>query len=1070
MTARSQPRPWARCETDENLSTEPAPGTPGTRPAGEDLDLHIGWDRFEKLVLRIAKRTLGLRGIQFRRYGIQGQRQQGIDLAGRKPDGKYVVIQCKDYKSFTPATLRKAVRTFMSGRLPFDAVHFIVTTSASTEQTQLFDELASLSDAYPHLTIDLWGAEQLNQYLRAVADVVAQFWTRETAAVFCTSAPLPGIPTPPPDRRLQAERILVGPLNSEDTPLKLHQADAKRADDPREAANLYAELAARLETAGYHGHGAVIRDRQVTALQAAGDSGGALALTARLIVDALDRAGFEEARRLRHQASRLLENPGDHADAATLRHHRAASLASLAIDYLGDPLCRPDELLAALSEPGTETLPHHGRLVRLLAEGVLASHPSRIAEFDRLLRSALDHLDLPRWHETEIRLRLLVAEYDQHEREALNTLAGRHHVLGRLAALINAREARRCSMESRLEEAVDAWRDAISDAIHDGLADDAADWLYAIRSANGRLGSWSSGIDDEHHLAQALRNTGTDRLLQRSRLPSDHARTALLAGNPIEAILAARQWLTDAVVTGSWAVEMEATRFLGELYRDNAEPALAADFLARSGSAQKLTELAERVGDELIQIEINRAEPWWVTDAKIAFATTQADLIPDQAAAKLLEILTDITIRGRAGEFAEPPGRGSLTERAVEGMCALAHRGTSEQAAAVLDLLAADVVRGPRQFRPSDNAHAAACVEISIAHPDIALPGLRRLLELTRYGVQHAAKLSIDERVIGLIRGNPGNDGPLLPLLPKEERDLLKAQAFEPGAGTSYLSAVLPAALAPEEPSTQRLAKEARDRILSRPKPSPARVESGSTIVPDSYLATTLDESDQAACLEKLLSIAEDSNETAGHRQDALVGAANLLISANARLHAGVFPRVIPFVTGARDGSAYDDQLTGASHPLSRFRIDGPASTLRGHALRLARLSARDDTDLRWIRDQAVNLLSNDENTTTNLASSTLAHLPHEITENLDAGVLAAHENVNIRQLGAILCMRRPRQYDTVCKHLARDKSPRVRQVLADCAVRARDDDPLAAGEILEILKDDVRHSVRTTAQWQRPS
>jgi hypothetical protein len=37
--------------------------------------------------------------------------------------------------------------------------------------------------------LDLWGAEQINRHLRRNADIVAQFWTRETAATFCTGAP-----------------------------------------------------------------------------------------------------------------------------------------------------------------------------------------------------------------------------------------------------------------------------------------------------------------------------------------------------------------------------------------------------------------------------------------------------------------------------------------------------------------------------------------------------------------------------------------------------------------------------------------------------------------------------------------------------------------------------------------------------------------------------------------------------------------------------------------------------------------------------------------------------------------
>ncbi|MFE7512669.1 hypothetical protein ACFU8I_15845 [Streptomyces sp. NPDC057540] len=111
-----------------------------------------------------------------------------IDLAGRDAEGRFVVVQCKDYREFTAGDLRKAVETFTSGRRPFNADHLIVATSAPTERTQLADELATLQREHEDLELDLWGAEQINDLLRYQADVVARFWTRETAEVFCTGA------------------------------------------------------------------------------------------------------------------------------------------------------------------------------------------------------------------------------------------------------------------------------------------------------------------------------------------------------------------------------------------------------------------------------------------------------------------------------------------------------------------------------------------------------------------------------------------------------------------------------------------------------------------------------------------------------------------------------------------------------------------------------------------------------------------------------------------------------------------------------------------------------------------
>jgi hypothetical protein len=247
------PSAWTAVGEDPILGTRPAPGSGSTRPAGDDLDLHIGWDRFEQLVLAVSSAVLGVGGIRVRRYGTPGQAQYGIDLAGRDPDRSYTVIQCKEYQTFTPADLRAAVETFADGRRPFRARRFIVATSASAAPTQLNDELADLQDAYPDLELELWGSEQINEHLRYLADVVARFWTWETADNFCTGVRRQGTPAPPTDRRAQAERVLLGPLSTPDVAPLLRDAERSRTEAPARAAELYGNLADRLAEEKFHG-------------------------------------------------------------------------------------------------------------------------------------------------------------------------------------------------------------------------------------------------------------------------------------------------------------------------------------------------------------------------------------------------------------------------------------------------------------------------------------------------------------------------------------------------------------------------------------------------------------------------------------------------------------------------------------------------------------------------------------------------------------------------------------------------------------------------------------------------
>ncbi|MFH9728152.1 hypothetical protein ACH4M4_35075 [Streptomyces sp. NPDC017254] len=329
---------WLPVAADPDLGYPPSAGTPGNRPPGEDLDLAIGWDRFEKLMLAVSSHVLAFRGIKFRRYGVQGQVQHGIDLAGRDVEGRFVVVQCKDHQEFTAGDLRKAVETFASGRRPFDAGHLIVATSASTERTQLADELATLQGELEDLELDLWGAEQINDFLRYQADVVARFWTRETADVFCTGAPLPGVPAPPLDRQERADRILIGPLKTSGVRPILRAAEAERASAPDQSARKYGEIASRLEDAGFRGHASVLRSRQLDALREAGLLDEAAELAGRLAAAALHHGDRSEPRRLARMLDGLTRSDAsaetEHATA--IRRH--ARLIRAAVDAILHPL------------------------------------------------------------------------------------------------------------------------------------------------------------------------------------------------------------------------------------------------------------------------------------------------------------------------------------------------------------------------------------------------------------------------------------------------------------------------------------------------------------------------------------------------------------------------------------------------------------------------------------------------------------------------------------------------------------------------------------------------------------
>ncbi|MFG2815521.1 hypothetical protein [Streptomyces sp. NPDC048410] len=1062
---------WAPYQSDSNLRTPPGPGTSGRVPPGEGLDLHIGWDRFEKLMLAVSRRALGLRGVRFRRYGVQGQKQHGIDLAGRRPDGVYTVVQCKDYKTFTARHLRNAVEKFTSGKRPFGAPRLIVATSATTEDTQLADELASLQEAHRDLELDLWGTEQINEHLRYCGDIVAQFWTRETAADFCTGAPLPGVPAPPPERQEQAERILVGPLNTDDVTPLLRSADSNRGAAPAEAASVYGELADRLHEAGYRGHATVLRKRQLEALQEAGLLGDAASLAADLAVAALYQADSDHASVLSHVLDELLRAASGVGTGQMPTVTRHAVLINAAVQAMAHPLTAGD-LCKVLEADASEAPEYQPTLVLLLAERVLATEPEALKELDSIINSALAQIGeqpaTAQSQDTTLRLRLVRAEYDSAERRELLNAARRHRVKGQHAALISAREGRRCALEGRADEASENWRDAVYAGIHAGLAEDAADWLYSVRSVNLQYGPLTTEIDDEHRLAQALRTTGSDRLLDRTADPRSQALAAMVGKRPTEAVQAARRWLTDSVVTGSWAAENEAVSLLGDLYRDHQEPNAAAICYQRTGVAEKLTKLAEDMGDELLPLVSPINQPWWVLRARAALAAAQADLIDDAEAQSLFADLLDLSARGRSGELIDSPTQ-SLTLQAVKSACAFATRTTPVQAAALLDLLSPDVPREPHHYARTDKAHARACADIAATHPQHTMRALTRLFDLADGNVDEALKVLVDDYTLHLLGARASVEGRSASStsgspLSAEEQKALRVRADQLAERGHYLANVIQAALSPAHPGVLERAAAARDRILERPDPDPFRTDIGSRMVSDSYMVRGLELADQKACLKKLLAVAKDRRETALSRQDALTGIRYLIVEQAPAAKAAMFLESRAFVSGELDGS-HLDEFTGQSHPLSSFKINLGSASLRSHGLWLAASSASTSEQQNWVRDQAAELLHSPDKLVVHEAAAVLNSLPRETTADIDPRHWATHAHLTVRLLSAVLSMRQPQRFNATAVLLATDRDVRVRRTVAEAAAQAGTDSCKEVGDIVDLLTRDRRHSVRAAAR-----
>ncbi|MYR92369.1 hypothetical protein GTW60_01735 [Streptomyces sp. SID4937] len=585
-----------------------------------------------------------------------------------------------------------------------------------------------------------------------------------------------------------------------------------------------------------------------------------------------------------------------------------------------------------------------------------------------------------------------------------------------------------------------------------------------MRAAHVSFGPLTLDIDEEHHLAQALRTTGTGQLLSRIRPPRAQAMTALARKKPIEAVLSARRWLTDAVTTGSWAEESEALDLLADLYRDNGEPDLAAALYERAGKAKKLIELAAQVGDRLLPTGSFDDAPWWVMYARATTVAEQEDLLEDDSACTFLDSLTDLATRGRAGELIDSP-TAALSLRSTKAACALAARGTATQAAALLALLADDVPREPGHYRHTDSEHASAAAAIAVAHPELAVPALTRLFDLADQKVDAALKLLVNDQVLKLLVPQArstarGDETGQRSVLDEAECARYRRRLSRLAEGGSHLAAAALMELEPHHSSLRERAERARDRILHRPEAEPGRVDIGTTLVSDSFLVGSLGSEDLTACVARLLAVAADAREAASTRGDALIAVRNIVLVQRQNAAPDVFSVARGYVLGTYEASSFD-ALTGRSHPLSAFKVNMRSSSLRTYGLRLAVVTAASAEHREWVKDQAVGMLRSDDAAEVDAAALALNELPTDAVCEIDADLLAAHDHVSVRRLSAVLCMRTPDRYREAALRLARDGDFRVRHTLAEAAAGSAAATDVT-DEILRLLRKDARHSVRT--------
>jgi hypothetical protein len=1091
--------PWSDVFGDPKLSGPPNPGKPGNVPAGANLDLNIGWIRFEHLMVFVAEANLGLAGVKFRRYGTPGQTQHGIDLAGRRADNSYAVVQCKDYKRFTAASLRAAVKTFATGDRPFDAKHLIIAVSSEADTTQLQDELAAQQDAHPEFTVELWGASQINDLLRERNDIVARFWTRETADTFCTAAPPAGVAAPAPDWLHLSDMILLEPTGMPGIVERINEADALVQSDPSAAADILGEVAQAITEEGFPGHAQGIRRRQFDLLTNAGRHADMVELAAQLAVAALHQGHDDTARlyihtieqtKQAHDGAAAGQDDGAKASAANAEITAAAqvhiNVLNAAVSAVAHPTGDKDALASQLRELMASGGPEYfSALVLLLAELEAADRiyslpdgvhpephavsPGAVEYFDDLIAAALKHPGAsatnPYDARLAFRLRLIQTRHNPSLHIKLVNDARMLKLTRPEAALTLAAEARRNADQAAPSDAMMNWRRAIQEAIHDGNTNDASGWLYSVRGVRIRYRYFDPSLNDEHYLAQGLPTSGSGSALTRTRDHETQAYREAAENRATAAINAARRWLADSITLSDWVDEASAVELLGDLYARNAEPQRAALCYQWSDEVKKLEQLVQNAGDIALPIRSIDHGPWWIRRAAVRLIALQEDLLDDDTAAAYLRKLTDTIRSSHKGELTDPLG--NLRLAALKTACALAGRGTTDDALALLDELESDVEREPNHYRFHDKEHVEACLRIAQAHPTLTDTTLARIFALAGVDCHDALTALSREQVLGLLR-EPEPDAAKERAITTRRRQHYRDQIAALDEAGKYSANVAACALGVKTSRTTDQVQQAVERLRNRPAADPNMFALEGHLVPDSYLVTKLAPEEAPECLARLMQAAEDRGEAAPNRASALIAARNLIHDVDHATRANVFERAKAFVTGEQDGSHFDDFITNP-HPLSTMQVNLGPSTLRGGGLGLA-AAAADGRDARnWVAQQAVSAFRSDDTQVAEEAARALNVIGTDLDTPPDPGLLAAHPNPMVKILGTVFAAADPGKFEYVLETSANDPDWRVRKAAADAIAQlhtAKDDSAQHAARrrVLALLAVDKRHSVRAAA------
>ena len=796
------------------------------------------------------------------------------------------------------------------------------------------------------------------------------------------------------DSQLQADALLLGPVQALRLESRVEQAQRLASDAPADAARLYAEIAETLREQ-FPGYADRFERLGAVALRAAGDPKGSHDRLMQLAIRGLwDRA----EPKVGSEVTAIVEELDTEVDAIRQARGRAIVHFGGCHEYTGE-LEKLAECFESLG-PEDEFAP---AVAALTAEAALAD---RAFQFILDRRESLHRASAG--GNKEIELRVLTALGDAGVSDVWSDLIDKATSLRFPPAegtYLCLRGARWCAWNGQLDKAQSLYRLATKLGSEVGLDLDVENALWSLTAIYSLGDNWVEHWEELSETNRMALSIEGSRSYVKVNSRTELRSYQYLTNRQLpDAHLWAQYRLLEAIRSGCLKDELDSHTVLSRIYSQSDEKLYALEHAILGGSQQLVNEVAQSLDEwpQFLSDMIVSKAPWVRRNAFLALEYV-GDLAPPDSARRIVpELLREL------GEAAYDPWVAPALLKALGTLILDAADGDVEQLMPYLERFAA---REPDTYLLTDPGVMTLATRLYRFRPTFR---------------QRAAAL-LGEMAIG---SHTGKWSQTLDECGDDTSDLI--EAFERVAERENID------VARSLSDLDHLTGDTRAIWLHRLQfvaDHPLGQRSEHTIGPRYDVPTAfLQEQSSTVALQylnKLIAIGCDVGEFLANRAAAFAAAANVADTLSASEKGKVFERVRSLMEQPIQISSIDQYHASTQHPLSRFRMSfGSATNVQASVGWLLARTATSPGQCSAVAEFALDWVRSDDSTLQEAGADILT-LPNLSSGMTRGSELAKHGNPSVRRRTVRLLNMQESPDPVAFEQLADDPDRNVRIALA---------------------------------------